>query len=241
MKRLKFNASTLVLLIVAAIFLLIGINFFSIGTAIQVKNWNFKKTAVQTEGTITDIIRYRSNSDDSYSHEVYVSFTVRGVEFEGRINEWNSGMYKGQPITIYYDPDNPWNFQTDTSTALWILIAIGFVFLVVAIVAIIKLFFNNAGRKKLLTDGRRIYAEITDVVLANVQINNRYCKVIICEYTDEMTQTTYRFKSEAIKGDPARIIQQRNITQLPVYWDRHNIKRYYVDISSLENHVVDLS
>lgn len=240
----KFKQNKFMLLF-GATFLFAGTVLFAAGLLMYMSNQNFKKSAVQTESVITDINRYRNynNTDSSgkYTYEVSVAFTVDGVVYEGLINEWNSGMYIGQKITVFYNPDDPWDFRTDSSLISFIFIPLGLLCMLIGAIALILMIRKNAAKKNIMESGMRVMADITDIINANVKLDNRYGKHIICEWTDEATGTIYRYKSDVIWSNPATIIERQNITQLPVYFDRNNEKNYYVDTSQILKNIKDLT
>lgn len=239
-KKQKLNKS---MLLFYGIFLFIGVVLFAIGVLIYISNQNFKRSAVQTKSVITDINRYRdystTNSGDRYNYEVYVSFTVDDVIYEGILNEWNSGMYVGQSITIYYNPNNPLDFRKDSSLILFIFIPIGLLFILIGAVSLIMMIRRNSNKNKLIESGFRVMADITDIINSNIELNNRKGKHIICERIDEVSGAIYRYKSDVIWSDPSKIIEWKNITKLPVYIDKNNKKNYYVDISQLDENIED--
>jgi len=119
------------------VFALVGIGLMIVGFVLYRNGENFRRSAVETTATITDIqtrrvqTRRRSNIDRhiydidfvdhglgssipvyNYEGQVFVSFFVDGREYIGELNRWNSNMRIGQGINIYYDPNDPQNFRS---------------------------------------------------------------------------------------------------------------------------------
>ncbi len=87
---------TLVLFAVAAIMIAIGV-FISMDA---LKGYN------ETTATITNIVE--TGSGDDVTHQVYVNYTVDGVEYTNKeIDAYDSSYAVGKQITILYDPNDP--------------------------------------------------------------------------------------------------------------------------------------
>lgn len=81
---------------------IIGVMIIIMGIWVQINNTKYLKTASTTEAVITKIER---DIDDDY--EVYITYNVDNVNYNGVLGEYSSGMRTGQKITIYYNPENP--------------------------------------------------------------------------------------------------------------------------------------
>jgi len=87
-----------------------------------------------------------------------------------------------------------------------------------------------AARKKrakwLKTEGRCVSAQITECTPTNIRVNYRYLMRLKCAYTAP-GGITYIFKSGTLRMDPMPYLTQGEVK---VYYDRDNIKRYFVDV-----------
>lgn len=111
------------------IFTGIGVIFFIIGLFVVVNVFNYENK-VDTVGTITEISSYRS-TNHNIKHEVYVSYTVEGKEYESILNSYSSGFYKGKEIEIYYDKDNPNKIGVKSLDFLFLIFpGMGLIFLI---------------------------------------------------------------------------------------------------------------
>lgn len=123
----------------------------------------------------------------------------------------------------------------------------GFIFGLVSLPLLIVGFVfsakNSEKRKeKLKQNGTLVYARINDVIINySIAINGRHPYQIICEYTSLEDGKIYMFKSEYIWFNPQIKIEENHIDKLPVYYDSHNIKKYYIDVSEITKDVVDLT
>lgn len=83
-------------------------------------------------------------------------------------------------------------------------------------------------RERLLADG---YREMADVVgvdrQMNVQVNGRYPYRVVCRI--ERDGALHEYRSEMLPSDPGLPAGSR----VPVYLDRYDERKYYVDVESV--------
>jgi len=128
------------------IFAVVGIALIVAGTVWLVQSENFKKKAVQTEATITEIETYE-DSDGETQYNVLVEFYADDVKVEGDLGLHVSGMKKGQTVKIFYNPDDPNDFKS-ASEGIWMFVVfivggipltfVGFFPLIMKLIAAIK-------------------------------------------------------------------------------------------------------
>lgn len=122
--------------------------------------------------------------------------------------------------------------------------------LFLGVVVIIRIIAAKKRRKRqvLIANGRCVSAMVTDIVVdASVVVNGRPSRRVECCYTDAMTGKTYLYQSERLfsgVGTLRALMQAdqtpfRAGTTVPVYIDRYDESRYYVDVESLMQNVVD--
>ena len=92
-------------------------------------------------------------------------------------------------------------------------------------------------RNALIEAGNYIWADIIDVSLnRNIQINDRYPYILRCQYR-HIDGNNYVFKSGYLRYNPCNLMGER----VKVWFDRDNIKKYYVDVEgSLTNDIIEL-
>lgn len=218
------------------IFLAIGICVIIGGIIFQVNNTRFLKTAEKADAKITDIIT-SYDSDGEANHNVNVRFMVNGEEYEGVLGEWNSGMYIGKTITVYYNPNNPNQFRGGSSKFVGaIMIAFGAIFAVIGAVPLI----NDKKRKNIKRDleknGIKLYAKINDIYKdINYSFNGRNPYVIECSC--EYGGKTYTFISEYIWANVKTIVDNENISELEVLINPQKPENYYVNIEQLKQYI----
>lgn len=100
------------------IFAIIGVALIAAGIICLAKSENFKKTAVETEATITEIEIYE-DSDGDTQYNVLVEFRADDEKIEGSLGYHVSGMKKGQTVQIFYNPNDPHDFKS-ASEDIWI-------------------------------------------------------------------------------------------------------------------------
>ncbi len=125
------------------IFAIIGVALIAAGIICLAKSENFKKTAVETEATITEIEIYE-DSDGDTQYNVLVEFRADDEKIEGSLGYHVSGMKKGQTVQIFYNPNDPHDFKS-ASEDIWIfavLIVLGVPFLLFGFLPVIMKFIT---------------------------------------------------------------------------------------------------
>lgn len=200
-KKRKNSVPVLVFLI----FALAGLGMIIGGFAFMANSLNFRKTAVEVTGTITEITS-RRDSDGDVHHTTRVSYSYNGRDFDNvPLGYYNSNMYEGKDILLLVDPENPGHMTSksgDTFTYI-LLLAMGAVFAAVGIIPLIGSLVGSRKRKKLMENGRQLHAvvERTDIN-TSVRYNGRHPYIVYCTYQDIGADVTYRFKSRSLMQDP---------------------------------------
>ncbi len=114
--------------------------------------------------------------------------------------------------------------------ALPVLLSFGFMGAVFAALGAMFLSLGGAGSERralrLMDEGERYSAEITDVVPAHISVNGHGLWRVVCRYTDESGRqwschSAPLWEKPALNGAPAA-----------VYRDPRRPRRYYVDLSA---------
>lgn len=232
-----------VLTMIFLIFAVIGIGLMSGAILFFINGMQFRQSAVNITGEIADIM-YSCDKDGDIDHEVFVTYTFEGKEYERvRINEYSSSMYVGKSISLLCDPDNPWNVRTESSTffVFIILMLMGVIFFVIGAVPAVISIMNKHKAKHLLENGRVLYATVERIDLnRSYSVNGRYPFVVYCTWKDEYKDTLYRFKSDNLWTDPGTVFSEGS--EIEVYVDAKDFRKYYVDVErKLSQKVVDLT
>lgn len=217
------------ILILKLIFIVIGLAMTVGAIIVGLHSKKFFRNAEQTTAVITDIesTRNRRNGVTEYNHTVYVTYEVDGVQYNKvRLGYYNSGMYEGKTIKVYYNKDNPGKIKTKGSSMVIsvILGVVGGVFLLVGIILVIVFMPRN---KKIKQYGNRYEADIINITVnRNVRVNGRHPYIVDCQVADAFTGVTSLYRSKNIYED----INVYGIVKVPVYVDPKNPSKYYVDI-----------
>lgn len=217
-------------LIVLLVFGIMGLCFFGVGAGIGIEHLLFKKSAVETTAMIISSNDYEGQKP----HNTYLEYEAEGYLIQSGINETSSDYYPGKLIKVFYSAENPYVVRSNMRMIfVWIFGGIGVAFLAVTLILLLHRGSQKRQKKRLLEHGERVYATISGVERNYlVQINGRPPYYIECWWQDSMGNV-HVFKSENLMENPAPLLQAWNLTELPVYLDYDNPKKYYVDVSEL--------
>jgi hypothetical protein len=148
-------------------------------------------------------------------------------------------MYEGKEIALYVDPSRPEKVSTGTVLGGVILLGMGAVFLLTAVIPAVYSAKKSSARRKLLAEGRCIYATVESISQnMSYAVNGQHPYVIYCTYRDEYKDVTYRFRSENIWTNPEYAVSVGS--EIRVYVKDGDYSRYYVDAESiLSKKVID--
>ncbi len=167
---------------------------------------------------------------------ILVSYFVKGDHYTNYLHMTSNRYYHNQVLNIYYDKDNPNNIMSNSF--LEIVYIIGAFGGLILLVAFLILYFDQKRKKEidlLKSTGNIINAKFISVKRNHhYEINGKNPYNIVCEYK-AWDGKLYRFNSENIWYDPIIIINDYNIKSFPVYVDRNNYKKYYMDIELILN------
>ena len=216
------------------IFTIIGGIFVVIGLIIVGNVFNYENKE-STVGIITEISTYRGNNDDR-NYRVYVSYNVDGT-YESELNGYSSSFYEGKKINIYYDKNNPNKIGMKSLDFIFLMFpGFGLIFLSIGGTGLLLKNRNKKLEKSLKENGDVIYADYVETIVnSSYRVNGRHPYRIICEWNNPLDSKKYIFKSKNIWINPENTIIERNIKQFPVYINRNDIKKYFVDIDIFEN------
>lgn len=117
----------------------------------------------------------------------------------------------------------------------------GLMFSAIGISFLVCTSYQKRLKKRLIENGKKIIADVEDVVCNHFMTYNRHHPYIIhCAWRNPDDGITYHFRSEPIMFNPGKILQDKKIVSLPVYIDQNNIKKYYVGIDAVEENNVFL-
>jgi len=226
-----------------AVFTGVGILLAIIGIIITIASTtslnNFKEYAEKTEAVISDIALRRTSSSGStgsngYTTDVFVEFYANGNTVSAKLNYYSSNMRIGDSIVIYFDPRNPTivRAEADPFIGMMLLVTLcgmGLIFSCIGAMFLVAYSKKNKLKKRLIENGRYIFADIVNVQQDHsIKINGRYLFIIECKYSDGVND--YRYASYPINYDPTHLIG----TKIRIWIDRMDNAVYYVDTDSIK-------
>ena len=224
---------------VKTILFFIGIIFFTVGTVfivtggfVHMSNASFMKNADTTYAEITDIehdYNYR-NGKKKKDYDVWIEYTVDGIIYNQRLNSYDSSMYVGKEIEVYYDPENPSDVRTNSKIFEIIIMSMGGFFAVSGGTFLAVVIVKNNKVKNLRKNGEVFTGTITDVKInRNVRINGRHPYKAECEVINPYDGEKYLYSSKNINSDISHFIGMT----VNVYVDKNKKSKYYVDMDEL--------
>ena len=210
------------------LFSFIGIVFILIGIGVAVSRAQFLKNASPVEAKI--IAMHRTGTD-ALGMPV-VEYTVDGKKYTDTLSLSSSDMHPGGLITIYYQNDNPENIRAIETEGflIGIFLFIGLVFASISwIIASVRR-KHRRNIRQLLANGLKVDAEITDIQEnLNKRMGKHHPIIVHCRYLSPDGRL-YLFHSHSVWCRSHEVDMKKKI---PVYVDRQNPARYFVDVDAV--------
>lgn len=229
---------TKVELFIFRFFTVIGLFFFIIGAFLCYGAFNLEDK-IYTTGVISEIIT--KNGIDGDEHLVYVTYEVDDKTYNTQLNFYSTNFYEGKEIDIYYMSGKPMEIGVK-GFEYFVLIfpGMGLLFMIIGSIGLIFISKNKKIFESLKSNGEVVYANYLETTLnTSYSVNGRNPYVILCEWYNSEDSKRYIFKSENIWINLEGIIKEKNITLIPVYINRKNIKKYFVDVSEITSDIID--
>lgn len=227
-KQNFFPAIIFVVFGLVGIGLLIG-GFIFLGSSLQ-----FRKTAVEVTGTISEMQAHR-HSDGDVTYTVWVSYDYGGQTYEHMpLGYYSSSMFIGKEILLLVDPDQPTHMTSAAGDVLGygLLLGMGLVFTLVGFIPMTVMLSRSAKGKKLLQSGKRLQATVERIdINLSVTYNGRHPYVVYCTYWDAYKDVTYRFKSKNMMQEPGYAPGD----SIEVYVDPNDYSKYMVNVDTPAN------
>lgn len=228
-KRMGVKA---VFLMLGSIFFIIGLVFAIIGGVRYADHKSFMKTAETTWAEVTDIdedVYYRKGRRRT-SHYAWVEYIVDDIIYNQKLDTYNSSMYIGADIEVYYDPADPSNVRTGSKAFEIVFVSMGGGFMVLGGVFLIIVIAKNKKVKYLKQNGEVLMGTIVNITQnMAVRINGRHPFKAEVEVKNPFDSEIYLYSSENINADISQFIG----SQVTVYVDKTKKSKYYVDMNEL--------
>lgn len=204
------------------LFTLVGLLFVVIGGGLGVSNFSFFQDAIEAPAVIERIDVWGSMRNRHYTvHIVYENEHSELVN--ARLSSYDSSMYEGKDITVYYAEDTGEVRVKSSNILVVMFVLLGGVVAVVGISMLVRFGRTQKAFAELKANGRRVTAVITGYTLDySISVNGRHPFLLICD--------DGKFESQATWLEPDTVMGQ----SVSVYLDREGSSSYYVDLSDLE-------
>ena len=209
---------------------IIGVIIAAIPVIMFINSLVFGQNAIETTATVTDF-KIHIDSDGDKDYTIYFEYTDEAERFTG--NYRSSSRPDGGVVTVFYNPSNPRDVSTSRNTgSFWWFItsAVVIMFVWAGISGVLTPIKRRARKTELLADGRRILAALVDVTIKSTSDNEKKDAVMICEFTDEASRETHKFKSYSFSDTLPQMDDPEEKLLVPVYVDNDNYKKYYVAV-----------
>ncbi|WP_447957893.1 DUF3592 domain-containing protein [Vreelandella sp. EE7] len=196
----------------------------------------FLDQAASAQGTVTELIRTRS--EDSVTYRPVVEFTAEGgapVEFVSPAGSNPPGYSPGERVEVLYDPTNPVDARLTGFFSAWgaplILGGLGAAFFLSGLAMFVVPGFNARNDKALMETGLRIESTFQGVERnTGLSVNGKNPYQVVSQWLNPATMQVHVFKSANIWFDPSTYISTDTVA---VYIEQDNPKNYYMDLSFL--------
>jgi Protein of unknown function (DUF3592) len=227
--------------LVFGLFAVVGLGLL-IGSLVSIQHTRrFLATAISVPGEVTENVWREDRSSNNNTHWAFyprIRFrTTGGQEISFITNSGSSPpAYRvNEPVTILYDPQQPYRAYIKSFSELWllptILCGLGMVFCSFGVVAVVWKGITASKNAWLEKNGRRIQAEFTGVELnRSLEVNGVNPYRIVCQWLDPASNQMHIFRSANIWFDPTDYIPRKT---LEVLVDPKRPHRYLVETSFL--------
>lgn len=227
MKALFFVKLTSLMVGIA---LLVGSVFMLLNTR------DFLSEAVITQGTVVELVEYRSS--DSITYRPVVQFTNESgqlVNFTSSTSSNPPSYTPGQQVDVLYQPGERSSPRINSFFSLWgaetILAGIGIVFLLAGVILMFVPEFRHSKGETLKKNGVPIDTDYQGVELnTRFSVNGRHPFQVVTQWQNPATSEVHVFKSNNIWFDPSNYIHTDTIT---VFYEKGDLQQYHVDLSFL--------
>lgn len=223
--------------IIKYFFSMLGIILLSIGSYLSYTTYDFLQKATSVKGHVIALVQVGKN----YRPKVEFTDTEgKNHEVVIKISSNPPGFKAGDTVGILYLADDIENARINGIFSLWIL---------PMVILLDGIIFGGIGFTMLIIDKRRkntinyltkhgitITATFKEIRQnPYVKVNNKRPYQIIAQWKDGIRNQLYTFHSQNIWSDPSAYIEPTNLT---IYIERNNPKKYYMDISFLPKNII---
>jgi len=227
--------------VIFGLFFVVGLGLFIGGIYSFQNTRRFLQTAIEVPGVVTENVwREERSSDNRASWAFYPRIRFRtsdgqNISFISNTGSSPPSYRVNEPITILYDPQQPYHASIKSFSELWmlpvLLCGMGSLFSSFGIVVVVWQAFSARKNAWLQQNGRRIQADFARVELnTSVAVNGANPYRIVCQWLDPAKNEMHIFNSANIWFDPTNYIPEKTIEVLV---DPNNPRRYAVETAFL--------
>ncbi len=223
------------LVVLPRLFAAVGVVLLVIATWVHARERAFVRAAERATGTVTEL--HRDVDADGTTYFPVVSFRTRAgdsVTFRSSAGSNPPSYEVGERVEVLYDPADPQRAKTSGFFALhigaFVFTLLGTIF--TAVGGIWWWLQRRAAQLagELRASGRRITAKVREIEYRrNIRVGNRHPWRIVAEWQEAPSAEPVVFRSANIWEDPTAHVGKT----VDVLVDRHDMKRYLVDLDFL--------
>lgn len=154
---------------------------------------------------------------------------VEGKKMEADLSYYSSSMHVGDPIEVYYQPDNPSKVESKTGAGMgfWIFLSFGLVMILIPITILIVRGVTMFYGSRLKRHGIVLKAKIDKLEEdTSTGIDNHHPFIIYCSAClPDGTKQTFRSSNAWYEREALE-----NLSTVCVYVHPRKSSRYYVDV-----------
>jgi hypothetical protein len=229
-----------VLVLVSALFTLVGVGLLGSGALLYSNTRAFLRDAIEGTGMVIAVDRSRSADGDGFVYYPVIEFTPldgNQIEFTANVGSNPPAYAVGDSVNLLYRPESPQAARIKDFWSLWlgeiIVVGIGGVFTPIGLGGLATAYGKQRQRADLQKNGVQILTKFHRVSLNTaISLNDRHPFCIFSQWQDPATSEVHLFQSEDLWFDPSDAIPTRGIT---VLIQPNNPKKYYVPLDFLSN------
>lgn len=194
--------------------------FNSVSKAISWEEMNGTVASMDNSGNPTVTFRY-----DGQTYTV-----VSGVS--------ESDLSVGDEMTVHFPNGRPQEAEVKSFFTQWFVTLFCGIFVLsfgsIGGIGLMSVIRKDKMKRELFQEGRgrKVSMPLGDVVHdTSFRVNGRSPYVIVCQFHDKARNEIHQYKSEHIWFNPVPFLEGKS--EIDVYIDPNDLKRYYVDISFL--------
>lgn len=191
------------------VFLAFGLLSGGIGAGFALNTYSFYQTAVETEGTVIEMVE-RRDSEGDVSYAPRVRFETNEREDITFTSSMSSNVFLhsvGDEVPVSYDPERPSRAKINTAAnnlvAPLMFGIFGIIFGGIGVFGLVSVVRRKKEIAMLKQQGQKITARVTHVEHdTTYRVNGRHPYRIVAQAHDPSTNTVTQFRSEHIWFDP---------------------------------------